>query len=65
MKKKLKPNRLTYSQVQLISMTTGGEKRISKTIHEGRIKQWVGIGWVDEGVAKPAYYYKYPEVRND
>jgi len=28
-------------------MVEGGESRITKIIHQGRVKEWVGIGWID------------------
>lgn len=61
MKKKPKP--VTYDQVRTISMTSGGENKISRVIHDGVVKNWVGIGWVEERKATPSDYFRYPEVK--
>lgn len=34
-------------------------------IHKGKIKRWVGIGWVIERDATPADYNTIPEVINE
>ena len=39
------------------------EKKPRKVIQDGFIKQWVGIGWVEERKAKKKDYQKYPEVK--
>jgi len=59
---KSKPKPVTLAQVETIHMVQGGEQKISRIIHEGMVKNWVGIGWVTEGKAKPADYFKYPEL---
>ncbi len=33
-----------------------------KVIHDGHIKQWVGIGWVTERKAKKSDYKHIPEI---
>jgi len=45
-----------------IKMTTGNEKKFTKIIHHGVVKEWVGIGWIttDE---KPDPD-KYPTVKD-
>lgn len=53
---------LSRSDVSNIAMTTGGEKKHPMVIMEGRRKQWVGIGWVDEGNAAPSDKAKFPLV---
>ena len=35
-----------------------------RVIHDGKIKCWVGIGWLTEGRASKSDYYKIPEVVN-
>jgi hypothetical protein len=63
-KKKTKraPRPIKRSELSTIKMTTGGEDRISKVILDGNVRQWVGIGWVDEGPATDADKLKYPRV---
>jgi hypothetical protein len=41
-----------------LAMTAGNETKFSKVIDEGIVKQWVGIGWVDEGPEE------YPRDKN-
>lgn len=43
-------------------MVAGGEKKHPVVIHDGMVKQWVGIGWVTEGKAKAADRKAYPTV---
>jgi hypothetical protein len=33
-----------------------------KVIHNGKVKQWVGIGWVEEDTATEEDYKLIPEV---
>lgn len=61
-KKPKLPKPVKRSELSTIKMTTGGEKRISKVILDGNVRQWVGIGWVDEGPATEADKLKYPRV---
>ncbi len=65
MKKKTikKPKPVSFQDVSTISMVTGGEKRFTKVIHDGAIKEWVGIGWIVIGHARPSDYTKIPEVK--
>lgn len=53
---------VTYEQVSTVAMTCGNEKKFSTIIHDGVRKQWVGIGWVSEGVATIQDRKKYPTV---
>lgn len=62
-KRERRPKPLKRSQVTNIAMTTGGEKRISKIILDGVVKEWVGIGWIDLEPATPEDYLKIPEVK--
>lgn len=55
-------NTVTFQEVSTMAMTSGGEKRISKVIHEGDLKQWVGIGWVVERKATAEDKKRYPLV---
>lgn len=44
-------------------MVAGGEKRISQVILNGKVKEWVGIGWIDMRDATPEDYRKIREVK--
>jgi hypothetical protein len=50
------------SELSKLKMTAGNENRHSKVIQDGRLLQWVGIGWVDLGEATKEDYSNYPEV---
>lgn len=50
------------SQVSNTAMIQGGEKTISRIIMDGVVKNWVGIGWVDEGEATAEDKKKYPTL---
>jgi hypothetical protein len=54
--------KIQSSKVSNIAMTTGGEKRITKVIDGGIVKEWVGIGWIDLHKANAADRKKYPTV---
>ena len=45
-----------------IRMVSGGEKKIDKVILDGRVREWVGFGWIDIGAAEEKDYAKYPVV---
>lgn len=60
--KKVRAKTVKRSQLSNIRMTTGGEDKYSKVILDGNVRQWVGIGWVDEGPASADDKKKYPTV---
>lgn len=47
----MKTQRKTIKRSKLsnLSMVASGEKSISKVIIDGTVKQWAGVGWVNEG----------------
>ena len=47
----------------VLTMTAGKEKKLSKVIHEGKVKEWVGIGWVELREATAEDREKIPEVK--
>ena len=53
---------VTFQEVSIMAMTSGGERRINKVIHEGRLMHWVGIGWVEVREATEADRNEYPAV---
>lgn len=61
--KSKKPKPVNYHDVSTICMVAGNEKKFTKIVHDRQVKQWVGIGWVSEGVAQASDYLKYPEVK--
>lgn len=50
------------SELASFRMVAGNEKKYDKVIHEHRVKQWVGFGWVDEGPATDEDIAQYPIV---
>ena len=50
------------SELSTLKMTAGNEDRYSKVIHDGRLLQWVGIGWIDLRAATEKDYSNYSEV---
>jgi hypothetical protein len=38
---------VTRDQLSNLRMAAGGEKRYSVVIDGSRVKEWVGVGWVD------------------
>jgi hypothetical protein len=61
-KKPKAPKPIKRSELSTIKMTTGNEDRISKVILDGNVRQWVGIGWVDEGPATETDKLTIPRV---
>jgi len=53
------------SEVTNIGMTTGGEKKYSKIVLLGILKEWVGFGWIELRDATAADIKKYPTVIDD
>jgi len=39
------------SELSSYKMAAGNEKKFSKVVHGNVVKQWVGVGWVTEGLA--------------
>ena len=52
----------TVSRAELsnLKMTCGNEKKYSRVIIDGEVRNWVGIGWVNEGPARAEDYKRYP-----
>jgi hypothetical protein len=49
----------------ILAMCDGrNESKHPTIIQDGRRLHYVGIGWIDEGLATTADYRKFPEVKN-
>jgi hypothetical protein len=46
-----------------VAMVNGNEKRYSIVIHNGILKEWVGIGWIELRKANAADRSNYPRVK--
>jgi len=50
------------SELSNLKMTAGNEHLYSYIIDEGMLKHWVGIGWIEEGLASIKDQKKYPTI---
>lgn len=57
--------RIKRSELQNLRMVAGNERKYRKVIIDGRVKEWVGIGWIDLGVPSDADRLLLPEVVED
>ena len=57
--------RVKRSELQNLRMVVGNERKYRKVIIDGRVKEWVGIGWIDLGVPSDADQLLLPEVVED
>jgi hypothetical protein len=53
---------ITYSELQRLSFCNSS-KLPQKVVHDGILKEWVGIGWIDIGA--PPRGHKFPLVIED
>jgi hypothetical protein len=53
---------VSYRDIATAVVAAGRGKRLNHVIHNGFLKQWVGIGWIEIRLATPADYEKYPQV---
>jgi hypothetical protein len=60
MKKKKPTKTVPLSKLSTVSMVAGGEKKHPRVIHDGLLKNWVGIGWVTERKATATDKKNYP-----
>ena len=49
-------------RVTTIAMVAGGEKKLTKVVYNGMLKEWVGSGWIDLRRATMSDKAKYPRV---
>jgi hypothetical protein len=52
---------ITFDKLRHLSFCNS-PKMPQKVIHDGIVKQWVGIGWVDEGKPTAAQVKLLPKV---
>lgn len=55
--------KINIKDLTSIKMVASGEKRITKVIRGGMVKEWVGIGWIDLRPATSRDRQRYPEVK--
>jgi len=49
-------------ELSTMKMSCGNAKKYPRVIQDGIVKNWVGMGWVDEDHATEEDYKKYPKV---
>lgn len=54
--------RVTLDQCSNLRMASGGESTHPVVIQDGRVREWVGIGWLGDREAEPEDYLQYPVV---
>ena len=52
-------------ELSTIKMTAGNEKKFAKVVDDREVKQWVGFGWVSEGIAQSPRDDHLPRVVRD
>lgn len=57
-----RPEPVPIAKLSNLRMAAGNEKKYTFVIHNGILKHWVAIGWIDIGPATPEAYKHYPEV---
>lgn len=50
------------SELSSLRMAAGNERKYSRVIDHGKVKCWVGIGWVNEGDPTPEQELLLPHV---
>lgn len=58
------PPKIKRSELSNLRMVAGNENKYDKVIIDGVVKQWVGIGWVDEGKPTPKQLKTLPIVED-
>lgn len=56
------PKTIPASECSIAKMVGVNEHKFTKVIHNGVVKQWVGIGWVSEGEPTKAQKETLPQV---
>lgn len=56
------PGTVKRSKLSKIHMVEGGERVHPIVIDRGRVKEWIGFGWIDCGHAEAEERAKYPLV---
>ena len=47
-------------ELSQIKMVSGNENKFTKVVHEDKVKQWVGMGWIEERAATASDYASIP-----
>lgn len=58
----MKPDPVKRSELSILRMVAGNEDLYTKVVDGDRLREWVGIGWVDVGMATEEHRTLYPTV---
>lgn len=61
----MKPDPVKRSELSILRMVAGNEGLYTKVIDGGRLKEWIGIGWIDIGMATEEHRTLYPTVKDE
>lgn len=61
----MKPDPVKRSELSILRMVAGNEDLYTKVVDGDRLREWVGIGWVDVGMATEEHRTLYPTVIED
>lgn len=60
-----KPEPVLRSELTTMRMAAGNENLYTRVVDGDRLRGWVGIGWIDEGMATDEHRATYPTVKED
>lgn len=61
----MKPDPVERSKLSGLKMVAGNEDLYTKVIDGDRLREWIGIGWIDIGMATEEHRTLYPTVIED
>ena len=61
----MKPDPVKRSELSILRMVAGNEDLYTKVVDGDRLREWVGIGWVDVGMATEEHRTLYPTVKDE
>lgn len=56
------PKEIKASELSIIRMVAGNERKYQAVIEDGKVKEWVGIGWITVRDASEEDYETIPKV---
>lgn len=54
--------KIARCELSNLRMVAGNEKKYSKVVIDGKLKEWIGIGWIELRDATADDRKRYPEV---
>ena len=59
------PTPVSRNDLTTWKMVTGNEDTYSTVIDGDRLREWVGIGWIDVGMATDEHRAIYPTIKDE